>query len=132
MCSQITSVARACCEFMASHLHPSNCVGVRNFAELHGHSELVAAADEFMLDNFTSVAQSDEFIEMTPHNLAALVTSAYLNVHSEVLLLSVCLSVCVEVEVHNATCRGCVYCLSVLRWRSTMLLVEAVCTVCLC
>ena len=106
---------------MASHLHPSNCVGVRNFAELHGHSELVAAADEFMLDNFTSVAQSDEFIEMTPHNLAALVTSAYLNVHSEVLLLSVCrsvglsvcLSVCVEVEVHDATCRGCVYCLSV-------------------
>jgi len=118
VCSQITSVARACCEFMASHLHPSNCVGVRNFAELHGHSELVAAADEFMLDNFTSVAQSDEFIEMTPHNLAALVTSAYLNVHSEVLLLSVCLSVCLSVGRSVGRSVGLSVCLSV--WQHSL------------
>ena len=83
-------MARACCEFMASHLHPSNCVGVRNFAELHGHSELVASADQFILDNFTTVAASDEFHEMTANTLAAIIASSYLNVRSEVRPLVDC------------------------------------------
>ena len=77
-------MARACCEFMASHLHPSNCIGVRNFAELHGHTELVSRADQFILDHFTLVAASDEFHDMTAGNLATVTTSSYLNVHSEV------------------------------------------------
>jgi len=77
-------VAHACCEFMASHLHPSNCIGVRNFAELHGHCELVSRADQFILRHFTSVAASDEFHEMTADNLNAIIQSSYLNVRSEV------------------------------------------------
>ena len=77
-------MARACCEFMASHLHPSNCIGVRNFAELHGHYELVSRADQFILDNFTLVSASEEFQEMTANNLSAVVASSYLNVRSEV------------------------------------------------
>jgi len=77
-------VAGACCEFMASHLHPSNCVGVRNFAELHGHRELMSRADQFILQNFTLVAASEEFHEMTATNLEAVIASSYLNVRSEV------------------------------------------------
>ena len=80
-------MARACCEFMASHLHPSNCVGVRNFAELHGHCSLVSRADEFILDNFTLVAASDEFYEMTANNLQTVIASSYLNVRSEVTVV---------------------------------------------
>jgi len=80
-------VAHACCEFMASHLHPSNCVGVRNFAELHGHNELVTRADQFILHNFTLVAASEEFHEMTANNLEAIIASSYLNVRSEVRVI---------------------------------------------
>jgi len=69
---------------MASHLHPSNCVGVRNFAELHGHRELMSRADQFILQNFSLVAASDEFHEMTASNLEDVIASSYLNVRSEV------------------------------------------------
>ena len=83
---QVESVAHACCEFMASHLHPSNCIGIRNFAELHGHRQLVSRADQFILDNFMSVAACEEFCEMTAKNLEDVISSSYLNVRSEVSL----------------------------------------------
>jgi len=41
-------------------------------------------ADHFILDNFTSVAASEEFYEMTANNLQTVTASSYLNVHSEV------------------------------------------------
>jgi len=93
---------------MASHLHPSNCVGVRNFAELHGHTELVSRADRFMLDNFATVAASDEFHEMTANNLTALIASSFLNVRSEVCCCDseddvCCVCVCVCVAYTSAT-----------------------------
>ena len=31
---QVETVASACCEFMKTHLHPTNCIGIRSFAEL--------------------------------------------------------------------------------------------------
>ena len=77
-------MAHACCEFMASHLHPSNCIGVRNFAQLHGHYELVSRADQFILHNFAAVAASDEFHDMTADSLHSIIASSYLNVRSEV------------------------------------------------
>ena len=73
---------------MVSHLHPSNCIRVRNFAELHGHTELVSSADKFIIDNFTSVAASEEFHEMTANNLTTVIASSYLNVRSEVHTLA--------------------------------------------
>jgi len=69
---------------MATHLHPSNCIGVRNFAEQHGHCQLVAQADEFIIDNFVAVASSEEFRYMTPENLLTILTSSFLNIRSEV------------------------------------------------
>ncbi|KAJ8338951.1 hypothetical protein SKAU_G00357370 [Synaphobranchus kaupii] len=32
---QVELVARACCEYMKAHFHPSNCLAVRTFAESH-------------------------------------------------------------------------------------------------
>jgi kelch-like protein 8 len=81
---QVESVARACCEFMAAHLHVSNCIGVRNFAEQHGHRDLVMRADQFILDNFIAVTMGDEFRDMSHKNLETIVSSSYVNVHSEI------------------------------------------------
>ncbi len=81
---QVELVAQACCEFMKTHLHPTNCLGIRAFAEQHGRNELILKADQFTRDHFLAVAKSEEFLSMSPHHLEALLASNDLNVHSEI------------------------------------------------
>lgn len=80
---QIETVAEACAEFMKSHLHPSNCLGVHNFAEQHGRKELMKMADDYILEHFTEVADGEEFLSMSHKLLEILLSSADLNVASE-------------------------------------------------
>ena len=80
---QMETVATACCEFMKSHLHPNNCIGVRTFAEQHGRNELMKMADQFTYDNFREVIESEEFVTMSVKHIDALVASDDLNVDSE-------------------------------------------------
>ena len=80
---QLETVAYACCDFMKTHLHPSNCIGIRTFAEQHGRNELMKIADQYIYDNFSGVVESDEFFTMTPKHLDAIVSSEDLNVDSE-------------------------------------------------
>lgn len=80
---QVDSVACACCHFMTSHLHPSNCIGIRNFAEQHGQTDLIAKADEYILDNFAEVQNSEEWNQMTPPCIRKIVGSSSLNIRSE-------------------------------------------------
>nr|XP_006824451.1 PREDICTED: kelch-like protein 8-like [Saccoglossus kowalevskii] len=77
------TVARACCEFMKNHLHPSNVLGVRNFAELHGRSALVKAADKYTYDNFIEVTECDEYLHISARHLGLLLTSSDLKVTNE-------------------------------------------------
>jgi kelch-like protein 8 len=81
---QMETVAYACSDFMKTHLDPSNCIGVRNFAEQHGRSELLKVADDFIFDNFTEVTKCDEFNEISEHHIETIVSSMDLNVDSEV------------------------------------------------
>jgi len=69
---------------MTSHLHPSNSIGVRNFAEQHGQRDLVTHADDFILENFVDVVVGDEFTSMTARCLETIVASDNLNVRSEI------------------------------------------------
>ncbi|XP_070554278.1 kelch-like protein 8 isoform X2 [Ptychodera flava] len=80
---QMEIVARACCEFMKTHLHPSNCLGVRNFAELHGRTDLVKAADSYTFDHFLEVIQNDEFYNISGRHFGLILTSSNLNIESE-------------------------------------------------
>ena len=81
---QVETVALACCEFMKTHLHPTNCIGIRNFAEQHGRTELISKADQFTRENFMWVVESDEFITMSHRHLMELIASLDLNVSSEI------------------------------------------------
>ena len=38
---QLTDVRDACCEFLQSQLHPTNCLGIRSFADIHGCIDLL-------------------------------------------------------------------------------------------
>lgn len=81
---QVEAVASACCDFMKNHLHPINCIGVRNFAEQHGRADLVCKTDQYILSNFSSVHESDEFLTITSKHFESLLSSVDLNVKNEV------------------------------------------------
>ena len=44
---QLNEVKKACCEFLSSQLHPSNCLGIRAFADLHACSQLLTQANSY-------------------------------------------------------------------------------------
>jgi len=44
---QLTEVITACCSFLKKQLHSSNCLGIRQFAELHGCHDLLTVAHEY-------------------------------------------------------------------------------------
>ena len=80
---QIEVVAEACCEFMKNHLHPTNCLGVRAFAEQHGRFELMKAADKFTHDHFLEVLEQEEFRTISYQHLATVVESSDVLVERE-------------------------------------------------
>ena len=49
---QIVYVKEACCEFLFKQLHPSNCQGIRTFADMHDCFELLKSADKFTAQHF--------------------------------------------------------------------------------
>lgn len=49
---QLTDVRDACCDFLQGQLHPSNCLGIRAFADLHGCLELLTYAEAYTEQHF--------------------------------------------------------------------------------
>ncbi|CAB4022857.1 kelch 5 [Paramuricea clavata] len=80
---QVENVKHRCCEFMQQHLHSTNCLGIRAFAEGHGCGELFAAADNFTKENFLQVIESKEFQIINGNQLVELFASDDLNVNTE-------------------------------------------------
>lgn len=80
---QIETVAQACCQFMKTHLHPVNCIGVHNFAVQHNRTELIKMADDYMLENFLEIIQTEEYKNISFDLLKTLGSSSELNVGDE-------------------------------------------------
>lgn len=49
---QLTEIQDICCEFLKRQLDPSNCLGIRAFADTHSCRELLRIADKFTQHNF--------------------------------------------------------------------------------
>lgn len=49
---QLVDVRTACCEFLKSQLHPSNCLGIRAFADVHACQDLLNFANAFTEQHF--------------------------------------------------------------------------------
>lgn len=58
---QIDSVVKACCDFLVQQLDPSNAIGIANFAEQIGCTELHQKAREYIYMNFSQVRKSQIF-----------------------------------------------------------------------
>ena len=50
----------ACADFLISQLHPSNCLGIRQFAENLNCTRLVAKSSQFFLHHFLDVVKMEE------------------------------------------------------------------------
>jgi len=51
---QLFEVQDACCEFLRSQLHPSNCLGINAFADLHACTELTDYTQMYIEQHFRS------------------------------------------------------------------------------
>ena len=80
---QLSEVTDACSVFLSQQLHPSNCLGIANFAEAHGCSELTHTAQDYILDHFTEVIHCDEYLQLSADGVKQLISSDFIKVRSE-------------------------------------------------
>ncbi|XP_014235345.2 kelch-like protein 5 [Trichogramma pretiosum] len=80
---QLTHIVDISCKFLIKQFHPSNCLGIRRFADLYGCSELLEAATSYTNDHFMEVIKNQEFLTLTVDDLASLLGSDDLNTSSE-------------------------------------------------
>lgn len=66
-----------------SRFHPQNVLGIRQFADTLGHSELTSCADKFVLQFFRDVSVSEEFLGLDVRDVVELVRKDELHVHTE-------------------------------------------------
>ncbi|POI25066.1 hypothetical protein CIB84_011184 [Bambusicola thoracicus] len=46
---QLSQVVEACCKFLMKQLHPSNCLGIRSFADAQGCTDLHKVAHNYTM-----------------------------------------------------------------------------------
>ncbi|KAF0037230.1 hypothetical protein F2P81_010104 [Scophthalmus maximus] len=80
---QLNEVKKACCEFLSSQLHPSNCLGIRAFADLHACSQLLTQANSYAEQHFTEVVGSEEFLNLGMEQVSSLIASDKLTIPTE-------------------------------------------------
>ncbi|RMB99463.1 hypothetical protein DUI87_24200 [Hirundo rustica rustica] len=80
---QLKGVKQACCEFLESQLDPSNCLGIRDFAETHNCVDLMQAAEVFSQKHFPEVVQHEEFILLNQEEVEKLIKCDEIQVDSE-------------------------------------------------
>lgn len=69
--------------FLIKQLHPSNCLGIRTFADLQNCHLLLKMANNFVFDNFTEVVENREFLQLPLDQVISLISDDFINVKSE-------------------------------------------------
>ncbi|XP_053398583.1 kelch-like protein 5 isoform X3 [Mercenaria mercenaria] len=85
---QLSEVVEACCNFLMKQLHPSNCIGIRQFADAQGCSDLYKVANNYVMERFGEVMNTQEFLILPPDEVAKLLASDDLNIQSEEIIYS--------------------------------------------
>ena len=58
---------------MEQQLDPSNCLGIKTFAETHGCEELRKAAEKYILKHFVDLVDSEEFLQLGNEDVVSLI-----------------------------------------------------------
>ena len=80
---QLSEIVSACCTFLKGQLHATNCLGIATFAKAHGCTSLGDRAMEYVQDNFSEVAEGEEFLQLSPDSILHLLGSDLIQVSSE-------------------------------------------------
>ncbi|VDO08578.1 unnamed protein product [Rodentolepis nana] len=81
---QMTSVREACCEFLQCQLHPTNCLGIQRFADMHDCSELLQVSRRFTEQHCGEVLEhGEEFLSLTKEQLISLISNDHIRVSEE-------------------------------------------------
>ncbi|XP_026472382.1 kelch-like ECH-associated protein 1 isoform X2 [Ctenocephalides felis] len=80
---QVTNVVDACCVFLERQLDPTNAIGIADFAEKYGCSDLCHKANQYIEQHFTQICQEEEFLKLSAMQLIALIRKDELNVQEE-------------------------------------------------
>lgn len=86
---QLNPVVKACCQFLRKQLHPSNCLGIRMFADTQGCLDLLDHANAYTTKHFMEVTKNQEFLLLSAIEVAKLLESEDLNVPSEEIIFHV-------------------------------------------
>ncbi|XP_066925487.1 kelch-like protein 18 [Clytia hemisphaerica] len=71
----ITSLKERCTKFLRKILTPKNCLCIENTASQYNCDLLKSTATNFIRENFTTIAETNEFLEMDAERLSDLVSS---------------------------------------------------------
>ncbi|XP_061649605.1 kelch-like protein 41a [Phyllopteryx taeniolatus] len=80
---QIPSVFTVCVNFLQQKLTMKNCLGIYRLGLMLNCPRLAIAARDYITDRFVTVAKDEDFLELAPHELFALIGADALNVEKE-------------------------------------------------
>lgn len=79
----VSKVVNACCDFLKNQLHPSNCLGFFDFAEIHCLSLLKSSCLEFVLEHFVKVMHYEEYLSSSSKVIKQILVSDDINIIKE-------------------------------------------------
>ena len=80
-CLIMLGVKQACSEFLQKQLDPSNCLGIRTFAESHHCEMLQQAAELYTFKFFEDVIHHDEFRSLNLKDIEIILKSDEIQVN---------------------------------------------------
>ncbi|XP_064820091.1 kelch-like protein 1 [Oncorhynchus masou masou] len=89
---QLQSVVQACCNFLIKQLHPSNCLGIRSYADTQSCTHLHHAAHSYTMEKFVEVVKGQEFLLLPLEEMDRLLSSDDMNVPDEETVVTALLS----------------------------------------
>ncbi|KAL4608091.1 kelch-like ECH-associated protein 1a-like [Arapaima gigas] len=88
---QVEDVVRACCDFLAKNLEPSNVIGIARFAEEIGCTELHVLSRQYINTHFSEVTKEEEFFSLSHCQLLELISQDSLKVLCESEVYKACI-----------------------------------------
>ncbi|XP_067625273.1 kelch-like protein diablo [Eurosta solidaginis] len=80
---QLEHLLDLCTRYMCAQLDADNCLGFKLFAEKLNNFPLLDSACQYIISHFKEVVLSEEFLEMSYHELSNILTNDALYVHSD-------------------------------------------------
>ncbi|XP_060856500.1 ring canal kelch homolog isoform X1 [Metopolophium dirhodum] len=71
---QLDYVKIICAEFLQTQLEPSNCIGIKAFADLHNCTKLMSSSEAFIHKKFLEVVKCDEFLYLSCEKVIQLIS----------------------------------------------------------